>query len=89
MVLSDRFAGNTPSPSILRRTVLYVLGFGLGSLAVAGLLSLIFVSVADSVLAGGSASPSDGAVEVIDGEDATSKGPPTRANEGATGKGAR
>jgi hypothetical protein len=36
--------------SLLKRTLLSVTGFGLGSLLIAGLLSMVFVGVAESVL---------------------------------------
>ncbi len=49
MVLSDKF-GTPPRGGLVKRTVLYVLGFGLGSLAVAGVLSLILTTIADSVM---------------------------------------
>ena len=48
MVLSDRFAGK-PRPSLAKRTLLYVLGFGLGSLAFVGIVSLIMVSVTEGI----------------------------------------
>lgn len=49
MVLSDKF-GTTSEPSLVRRTLVFVLGFGLGSLALVSLLSLIMVSIAEGVL---------------------------------------
>lgn len=45
MVLSDRFAGKS-KPNIARRTVIYVVVFALGALAIPALLSLIAVKVA-------------------------------------------
>jgi hypothetical protein len=36
--------------SLLRRTLLSITGFGLGSLLIAGTLSLVFVGIAESVL---------------------------------------
>jgi hypothetical protein len=49
MVLSDRFAGKTPR-SLLKRTLLYVLAFGLGSLLIASILGFAMVSIAEGVL---------------------------------------
>ena len=49
MVLSDRFAGKTP-PTLLKRTVLYVLAFGLGSLLIVTVLGFAMVSIAEGVL---------------------------------------
>jgi hypothetical protein len=49
MVLSDRFGGK-PRPSIMKQTLLYVLGFGLGSLALVGVLSLTMVAIAEGIM---------------------------------------
>ena len=49
MVLSDRL-GAKPQSSLLGRTLKYVLGFGLGSLALTALLSFIMVSVAENAV---------------------------------------
>jgi hypothetical protein len=69
MVLSDRFAGKSP-PSLLKRTLLYVLAFGLGSLLIAGVLSFAMVSIAEGVLP----APRDGSTrDKSDGKDATAK----------------
>lgn len=57
MVLSDRFSGEQ-SPSLVRRTVLYVLGFGLGALAFAAAVSFVFVSIAEGVLPDAPSEPS-------------------------------
>jgi hypothetical protein len=49
MVLSDRFSAD-PNPSLFKRTALYVLGFGLGALAIAVVVSFTLVSIAEGVL---------------------------------------
>lgn len=67
MVLSDRLGG-APRPSIVRKTALYVLGFGLGALAVAVVLSFALVSATEGAFAGAQAVPEATAgatVEVI------------------------
>ena len=48
MVLSDRFGGK-PRPSLLKRTLIYVLGFALGSLMLVGILSFTMMSIAEGV----------------------------------------
>jgi hypothetical protein len=50
MVLSDRFGSQGPQQGLLKRTLVYVAGFGLGSLLIAGLLSFALVSIAEAVL---------------------------------------
>jgi hypothetical protein len=92
MVLSDRFSGGDPNPSLFKRTALYVLGFGLGALAIAAVLSFTLVSIAEGVL------PDSGDKKVVDDPEAGiqiigdpepksprpgSKARPPRANEGA------
>jgi hypothetical protein len=49
MVLSDRL-GAKPQASLLRRTLKYMLGFGLASLAVTALLSFVLVSLAENAI---------------------------------------
>lgn len=49
MVLSDRYGGKPP-PSLFKRTLVYVLGFGLGALAVVAVLSFTVVSIAEGLL---------------------------------------
>ena len=49
MVLSDRFAGKAPT-TLFKRTVLYVLAFGLGSLLIVTVLGFAMVSIAEGVL---------------------------------------
>jgi hypothetical protein len=49
MVLSDRFAGAAPK-SLLWRTVMYALGFGVGALVVAAGLSFVMVTIAEGLL---------------------------------------
>ncbi len=51
MVLSDSLSGKGGQRGgILRRTLIYVLAFGLGSLLIAGLLSLVAVTVVEGAL---------------------------------------
>ena len=97
MVLNEKL-GAKPRASIVKRTILYVLGFGLGSLAMAGCLSFAFMSVAEGVMPSKNAKPSSTAAPNIVGsptdgdEDGTAKLPPKaaskarrgRANEGAS-----
>ena len=47
---SNRLVTFVTGGSLLKRTLLSVTGFGLGSLLIAGVLSLVFVGVAESVL---------------------------------------
>ncbi len=49
MVLSDRYGGKPPS-SLLKRTLIYVVSFGLGALLVVGVLSFTMVSIAEGLL---------------------------------------
>jgi hypothetical protein len=49
MVLSDRFAGKAPT-TLFKRTLLYVLAFGLGSLLIVTVLGFAMVSIAEGVL---------------------------------------
>src|SRR5690606_10048880 len=49
MVLSDRFSGD-PNQSLLKRTAIYVLGFGLGALALVTVVGFTVVSIAEGVL---------------------------------------
>jgi len=49
MVLSDRYAGKPPA-SLFKRTLIYVLSFGLGALAVVAVLSFTMVSIAEGLL---------------------------------------
>lgn len=58
MVLSDKFAAK-PRAGLLKRTLLYVLGFGLGSLAIASVLSFTLMSIAGSVIPSKDAVPAD------------------------------
>lgn len=97
MVLNENF-GSKPRGGIIKRTLLYVLGFGLGSLLIAGVLSFTMMSIADGVMPSGSAkkpagtaapkiigAPKDGATKGK-GKVApkpASKARPGRANEGA------
>ena len=91
MVLSDTLRGNRPA-SLFQRTLLYIFGFGIGSLAVAGLLSFVFVSAAEGLLPAGSGQDELAAgtqVEVIGGpsskspDGARSKAAATRVRQGA------
>lgn len=56
MVLSDKFAAK-PRAGLLKRTLFYVLGFGLGSLAIATILSVALMSIAGSVIPSKDAAP--------------------------------
>jgi len=74
MVLSDRFASKTPA-SLLKRTVLYVCGFGLGALLIVGGLSFALVSIAEGLLpkppshaAGAKKTKGKGPVKIIGGK---------------------
>ncbi len=49
MVLNEKL-GAKPRRGLLTRTVFYILGFGAGSLAVAGCLSFAMMSIADGVI---------------------------------------
>ncbi len=49
MVLSDRYGGKPP-PSLGKRTLIYVLSFGLGALLVVAVLSFTMVSIAEGLL---------------------------------------
>jgi hypothetical protein len=49
MVLNEKL-GARPRAGLVKRTILYVLGFGLGSLAFAGCLSFAMMSIADAAL---------------------------------------
>ena len=49
MVLSDRFGGK-PRPSNVKRTLIYVAAFGIGSLLVSLLLGFTATSIAETVL---------------------------------------
>ncbi len=102
MVLSNRFATKTPR-TLLQRTLLYVVGFGAGALAIALLMSFVVVRLMDGVLPTHAASKagSDTAagrpVRIIGGpaKAASKKGAsrkrPSRANEasGAKERGAK
>ena len=96
MVLSDRYGGK-PRASLLRRTLIYVLSFGLGALVLVGVLGFTMVSIAEGLLPKAKERPAaapDGA-EGADGKEGmpaslpkrTSKARPPRANE-ASSKGA-
>lgn len=65
MVLSDRYGG-TKRPSIVKRTVIYVVSFGLGSLLIAALLSVAFVSLAEGLLPSKQAAPKAGDAVLVD-----------------------
>ncbi len=95
MVLSDRYGG-AKRPSILKRTIIYVASFGLGSLLIAALLSLAFVSLAEGVLPAKGVTPKSGELVTTDKKPITppksksklfkppkagSKARPPRANE--------
>jgi hypothetical protein len=49
MVLSDRLGAGAP-PSLLKKTLIYVLGFTIGAIALITVLGLVLTSVADGVL---------------------------------------
>ncbi len=49
MVLSDRYGGKPPL-SLFKRTLVYVLSFGLGALAIVAVLSFTMVSIAEGLL---------------------------------------
>lgn len=96
MVLNEKL-GAKPRASIAKGTILYVLGFGLGSLAMAGCLSFAFMSVAEGVMPSKDVKPTGTTAPNIigsptDGDDdgnaklapkAASKARRGRANEGA------
>ena len=65
MVLSDRYGG-AKRPSIIKRTVIYVASFGLGSLVIAALLSVAFVNLAEEVLPSKRIEPQSGEVVLTD-----------------------
>ncbi|MEM9694271.1 MAG: hypothetical protein AAGA56_17100 [Myxococcota bacterium] len=86
MVLTDRFAGAPPTGSLFKRTLVYILGFGLGSLAVTALAAFVLVSIADGIFSGEDkpeqaqlAGPNKDAPPPAQG----SKASPTRASKGA------
>ena len=84
MVLSDKFGGR-PKPSLLRKTLYYVLGFGFGSLALVGVLSLTFVAIAEGLLPGAGAKKESAETSEEDGKTVrptTSKKPPSKAARG-------
>jgi hypothetical protein len=94
MVLSDRYGGK-PKAGVLKRTLLYVVAFGLGSLLLAAGLSFAMVSLAEGLLPGApgaarSGQPaSEGEAPVIIGAKGkgfrtpVSKARRSRGNEGA------
>jgi len=49
MVLSDKYAGK-PKPNLFKRTLIYVLSFGLGALVIVAILSFTMVAIADGLL---------------------------------------
>lgn len=73
MVLSDKFGGK-PKPSLVKQTLIYVLSFGLGALLIVGVLSLTFVTIADSLLPGDKAK-STAKSDQPDEDDADAKRP--------------
>jgi hypothetical protein len=87
MVLSDKYAGK-PEASIVKKTLLYVLGFGFGALALVGLLSLIMVSIAEGILPSAEEKPATsrkaGAGPEIIGESKPTR--PTRPGSKAAGQ---
>ena len=92
MVLSDRFSGD-PNQSLVKRTALYVLAFGLGALAIAAVASFTLVSIAEGVLPGDEAKPSVESgteVNVIGDEPAPKDGVrPTPVKRPSKGRAAR
>ncbi len=71
MVLSDKAK---PRAGILKRTIIYVLGFGFGSLAIAGVLALSMMSIADAVIPSKNASTaSSTGPNIIGAPDANAK----------------
>ncbi len=91
MVLSDRYGGKQRA-TLARRTLLYILSFGLGALLLVGVLGFTMVSIAEGLLpkpkerlAPAAASAGENKAKL--GPKGTSKARPPRANE-ATRKGA-
>jgi hypothetical protein len=88
MVLSDRYAGK-PRPTLLRRTLIYVLSFGLGALLLVGVLGFTMVSIAEGLLpktperpaAAADSAEADGALPPFLPKRTTSKARAPRANE--------
>ena len=71
MVLSDKYGGK-PRGGLLKRTLIYVLSFGLGALLVVGILSFTMVAIADGLLPNASSgAPTKGAAK----SDGTPAGP--------------
>jgi hypothetical protein len=56
MVLNEG-SSSKPQRGIVKRTLIYVLGFGLGSLGIASCLSFAMMSVADGVMPSDTAKP--------------------------------
>jgi hypothetical protein len=80
MVLSDRF-GAKPKPSLMKRTLIYVLSFGLGALLIVGLMSVTFVTIADSLLPSSKDKPTSSR-KADDGADDADKTRPSKASRG-------
>ena len=86
MVVSDKYGGS-PRASIGKRTAIYVASFAVGSLLIAGLLSLVMVNIAEAVLPKAGATKSQPESVKIIGK--TTNKPKARGRVTAPGKGSK
>ena len=56
MVLNEKLSAK-PRGGLVKRTLLYVLGFGLGSMAIAGCMSFAMMAITDGVMPSKEAKP--------------------------------